>query len=61
MKLAQRDEMKEKQRMKKEGIVSEYNDPDADGGVNEVDVDPGIDDDQFSSDGPVGGMAMEIG
>jgi len=64
MKLAQRDEMKEKQRMKKEGIIPNDNEADADGGVNdEVDgeIDPGVDDDLFGSDDPVGGMAMEIG
>jgi len=49
--------MKEKQRLKKEGIIPGDNDPDVDCGVNdEVDgeVDPRVDNDLFDSDDPVG-------
>ncbi|KAF5380994.1 hypothetical protein D9615_004071 [Tricholomella constricta] len=61
MKLAQRDEMKEKQRMKKEGIVMDA-DTDPDGGVHDgqdADLEAEEDGDLFGSDDqPVG---MEIG
>jgi transcription initiation factor TFIID subunit 7 len=62
MKLAQRHEMKEKQRMKKEGIAPDDNDPDGGGndhdeGDGEVDVD--VEADLFGTDGP-SGMDMDI-
>jgi len=56
MKLTQRDEMKEKQRLEKEG-------DDPDGGANdEGDGEGGadVDGDLFGSDDPVAGMTMEI-
>jgi transcription initiation factor TFIID subunit 7 len=56
MKQAQRDEMKEKQRMRKEGIVLDAATPD--GGVNEGDGDLELEgDDLFGSDDP----PMDIG
>jgi hypothetical protein len=53
MKLAQRDEMKEQQMRKKEGIVLEDPDSEPEAGVNEGegDVDP-PDGDLFGSDDP---------
>jgi len=61
MKLAQRHEMKEKQRLKKEGIAPEDIDPDGGGndegdGVGDADIDA----DLFGSDGP-SNIAMDIG
>jgi hypothetical protein len=56
MKLAQRDEMKEKQRMK---IAGE----DEDGGANDEgdgEGDAEVDGDLFSTDGQVAGMPMDI-
>lgn len=55
MKLAQRDEMKEKQRMRKEGIVPEEGDTD---GVNEGDGEDGEDGDDLFGDEP--GTAMDV-
>lgn len=57
MKQAQRDEMKEKQRMKKEGIPMDA-DTDADGGINEVegDLEAEEEGDLFGSDDPATGM-----
>ncbi|KAF9469194.1 TAFII55 protein conserved region-domain-containing protein [Collybia nuda] len=57
MKQAQRDEMKEKQRMKKEGIVMDA-DTDPDNGVNEVeeDMEGEEDRDLFGSDDPTPGI-----
>lgn len=56
MKQAQRDEMKEKQRMRKEGIILDAGTPD--GGVNEGDVDLEPEGDNlFGSDDP----PMDIG
>ncbi|KAF9454644.1 hypothetical protein P691DRAFT_655771 [Macrolepiota fuliginosa MF-IS2] len=60
MKLAQRDELKEKQRMKKEGIsmhVAEESDPET-AVDQDVEAGGGEDDDLFGSDDP---PAMEIG
>lgn len=56
MKLAQRDEMKEKQRMRKEGIVPEEGDTD---GVNEVDGDDGDDEDDLFGDEPETAMDVD--
>ncbi|KZT68148.1 hypothetical protein DAEQUDRAFT_728183 [Daedalea quercina L-15889] len=55
MKLAQRDEMKEKQRMRKEGIVLEEGDTD---GVNEGDGEDGEEQDDLFGDEP--GTAMDV-
>lgn len=60
MKQAQRDEMKEKQRMKKEGIIMDA-DTDPEGGVNdgrEADLEVEDDGDLFGSDDPPVGMEM---
>lgn len=60
MKLAQRDELKEKQRMKKEGIsmnAAEDTDPET-AGDQDAGAGGGEDDDLFGSDDP---PAMEIG
>lgn len=62
--MAQRDEMKEQQRLRKEGIALDVDrDTDPDGGVNDgdVDVDQEPEDDLFGSDDPMPGMAMHIG
>ena len=56
MKLAQRDEIKEKQRMRKEGIVPEEGDTD---GVNEVDGEDGDDEDDLFGDEPETAMDVD--
>lgn len=65
MKMAQRDEMKEKQRLKKEGIAPDADlDTDPDGGGHEEggEVEELDDGDLFGSDDQVGpGMPMVIG
>lgn len=65
MKTAQRDELKEKQRLKKEGIILDNDhDTDPDGGINddgEADADEQTEGDLFGSDEPVIGLPMEIG
>ena len=58
MKLAQRDEMKEKQRMRKEGINVDEHDPD--GAGNGPDGEEDGEGDLFGSEGP-SNMAMDIG
>ena len=62
MKLAQRDEMKEQQRRKKEGIEDADTDPDGDGGAND-DREGGDEaaDGELFDDDEVSGMPMEIG
>lgn len=60
MKLAQRDEMKEQQRRKKEGLEDVDTDPE--GGVNEgeADVDGEAEGDLFGPDDPAARMEMDI-
>ncbi|KAK2466795.1 hypothetical protein APHAL10511_001053 [Amanita phalloides] len=56
MKIAQRDELKEKQRLQKEGVIGEADDTDQDGPINDDDVG---DTNLFGSDEPA--MDMDIG
>ncbi len=56
MKIAQRDELKEKQRLQKEGVMGEADDTDQDGPINDDDAG---DENLFGSDDPA--MDMDIG
>jgi transcription initiation factor TFIID subunit 7 len=58
MKQAQREEIKEQQRLKKEGIVLEDGDSDPDGGANDNGV-PKEGDDLFGSDNPAVHMNID--
>jgi transcription initiation factor TFIID subunit 7 len=61
MKLSQRDEMKEKQRLKKEGIVLDVDhDTDPDGVGNDDGGDVEVEGGLFGSDDPVAVMPMDI-